>query len=486
MSKPLSGMTRTEKLALLDALDEKRRRQLDARPVYTPNKGQQEVHACEATLRLVAAANGSGKSALAVQEALWAAEGYNPVLKKHTPVPAKVVVVLDSPAKVDEVWLPEIKRWRKLKETQLHKRGKPYYTQITFDNGSDINFMFNEQEELAFESIQLDFCVADEPMKRSNYIGLRRAGRKKGRQARYLLIATPITGAWMRREIWEPWTKNLLPDTECFRFSTEVNKQNLAKGYIESFSQVLSEKEKRIRLHGEFFDLDGLALAHIFSRATHVVDSYPGWKDSWPCVVAIDPHPRKAHVALLLGVSPDNNLFVLKEMSSRSVPSEFAREVREFYKGYKVVDIVCDSLGSSELTGGDGNLSFIQVLKNNGVRVRPTTYDEKKDEAWIQAIQEALTIPLEPNLFGQREPRLKIHAGCKGLIGDLESVEWAKHKNMDEFKPKLAIEAKDHLATLKYALACQPRFNKGREKVIGSSKLKSWNNKEKWRSRSRS
>ncbi len=211
--------------------------------------------------------------------------------------------------------------------------------------------------------------------------------------------------------------------------------------------------------------------------------NYPEWKKEWPTVLAIDPHPRKSHTAILLGVSPDNNLFVLKEFASRSVPSEFARELRNFYQGYRVVDVVCDSLGSSELTGGDGNLSFIQVLKNNGVRVRATTFDEKRDEAWIQMIQEVLTIPPEPDNFGRKEPKLKIHAACKGLIGDVETVEWSKIKNIDEYRPKLAIESKDFLSCLKYALAAQPRFNRGKEKIIGSSKVRGWNNNEKWRRR---
>lgn len=468
----LSKIDRRAKLEILDALEEKRKRQLENRPTYTPNDGQKQVHKSEATLRLVSAANGSGKSALAVQEALWAAEGYNPVLDKKTIVPAKVVVVLDSPAKVDEVWLPEIRKWRHLKMEQLHKRGKPYYSQIVFDNGSDIVFMFNEQEELAFESIQLDFCVADEPMKRANYIGLRRAGRKKGRKAKYLLIATPITGAWMRKEIWEPWSKGELPDTDCFRFSTEVNKENLLEGYIETFSRVLSEKEKRIRLHGEFFDLDGLALAHLFDRKTHVVDPFSF--NNWPCVVAIDPHPSKNHIAVLLGADNNNKLYVIRELSSPSAPKKFAQELKEFYKGFRIVDIVSDSLGATPGTGGDGNKSLIEVLKEQGIRVRSTTYKDKDDEDFIQRIQQVLEIPEAADNFGQRLPKLRIFSNCRGSINDVESVEWLKYKNLDEFKPKLNISNKDFLACIKYALATNLVFLKKKPKMAATAVRSPW------------
>lgn len=477
----LSKLSKKEKLALLDAIEEKKRRKLEARTTYIPNAGQVDVHKSAKQLRAVFSGNGGGKTALGVNEALWGCLGYNPVTKTHSKVPARGVVVLDKPDKVETVWLPELKKWFPLKPEQLHKKGKPYISAITFDNGSELLFMFHDQEPMSFESIELDFAIFDEPPPRHVYIALRRGGRKKGSKPWFLLIGTPIAAAWMRKEIYEPWARGEAPDTECFRYGTNVNKANLAEGYIEQFSSSLSEKERRIRLDGEFFDLEGLALAHLFNRDTHLVsDMY--WSPSWPVVIAIDPHPRKAHVAVMLGVTPDNEFVVIKEMASRAVPSQFAQDLKEFYKGHRVVDIICDSLGNSELTGGDGNLSFIQVLKNQGIRVRATSYNEKQDEAWIQMIQEVLKVPLEPNNFGERKPRLRMRATCKGLIADIETVEWQKIKNMDQLKPKLAIDQKDYLACLKYALAAQPHYNRGHEKVIrppGGDV--SWNRREKHR-----
>jgi hypothetical protein len=170
----------------------------------------------------------------------------------------------------------------------------------------------------------------------------------------------------------------------------------------------------------------------------------------------------------MLGVTPDNDLVAIKELRSRAVPSMFAKELQDWYKGHRVTDIVCDSFGSSELTGGDGNLSFIQVLKNNGVRIRATSYDEKQDEAWVQMIQEVLAVPAEADNFGRREPRLKVFNDLRVLIDDIETVEWQTYRNLEEFKPKLAIESKDLLACLKYALAAQPRWNRGHERVLGA------------------
>jgi hypothetical protein len=481
MSKvDLSKLTREQKLQLSDALEEKKRRLVNKRERFLPNEGQGPVIEAFANpdkeLILVLSGNGAGKTALGVNLAIESALGYIKHTKTNTPVPARVYVVLDKPEKIDQTWLPEIKKWYPLTPDQLDKKGKPYFSQINFPNGSELRFLFHDQDPMSFESIEGDVFIFDEPSPRHVFIALRRAGRKKGRKPKYMIIGTPIAASWLRTELYEPWARGERPEIECFRFSTEVNKQNLSDGYIEGFSQYLTEKEKAIRLHGTFFDLDGLALAHLIDDKKHFIPP-PRWPSVWPTVVAVDFHPRKSHVAILLGITDKNQLVVLKEMTSRSIPSVFAKELKAFYNGYRVTDLVCDSLGNSELTGGEGNLSFIQVLKDNGVRIRATRYEEKADEAWIQMIQEVLAVPLEPDNLGNTEPKLKIVQNCKGVIADIRTVEWQKVKNLEEFKPKLAIASKDFLACLKYALAAQPHFSKERHKILRPSGPVGWSRK---------
>lgn len=464
-TKAIEQLTREEKLHLLSLIEEKERRSKLKAEDYKPNEGQIKVHASDKTVRGVFTGNGSGKTALGVNEAVWAAKGFNPVLNIYTRVPARVIVVLDKPEKVTDVWLPEIRKWHYLDpEKQLHKRGKPYITQITFDNGSEILFHFVDQDPMTFESIEGDFFIFDEPPPRHVYIGLRRAGRKKGTRPKYLIIGTPIAAAWLRKEIYEPWAKGEAPDTECFKFGTKVNEANLAKGYIESFSAALSEKEKRIRLEGEFFDLEGLALAHLFDRDIHIVEGQE-WDQSWPVVIGIDPHPNKKHVAVMLGCNPYGQFLYLKEYASKEIPRDFARSLKNWYRGYRIVDIVCDSLGSADYTGGEGNKSFIEVMNIEGVRARATTFEDKKDESWLMRIQDVLAIPTSPDNFGQRIPKLRIRQGNHGIVSDIESVQWMKYRNIDEYKPKLDISNKDYLAALKYALASNLSFMKGRQRA---------------------
>lgn len=460
----LKNLSREDKLRFLDALEEKGRRERARKSIYVPNSGQLPVHLCDKEVRCVFSGNGAGKTAMAVNEAIFAVKGYNPVSKIYTPVPCRVVVLLDHPEKVQDKWLPELQKWTNIDKKQLSKRGKPYVTQITFKNGSEILFMFHQQEPALFESIEVDVVICDEPPPRHAYIGLARGGREKGKKARYLMVGTPITGAWLRLEILEPWRKGELPDTECFTFGTNVNEGNLADGYIERFARKLTDKEKRIRLHGEFFDLEGLALAGLFNRDSHVIEHFL-WPETWPVTIALDPHPSKAHYACMVGASPDGHLYYLKELRQKCGAREFSRRLKSWYDGYRVIDIVSDCLGSAENTSGEGFKPFIQVLREEGVPVRATTWTEKNDEDFIERIKDGLALPAEPNKNGEYIPQLRFFSHNVGIIIDVENVQWLKIRNVDMFKPKLDITNKDYLSCLKYALATNIRYDKIQETV---------------------
>jgi hypothetical protein len=268
----LAQLSLAEKQKLFDVLEEKKRRKREAREAFVPHGGQLPIITDETKIRLVVCGNGFGKTALGVNEAFWGANGYNPITGKHSFVPAKVYVVLDSPEKVESTWLPEIKKWFNIREDQLEKRGKPYYTNITLDNGSFIRFVFHLAEPLTFESIEADLVIYDEPPPKAVWTSMLRAGRTKGRQARYLMLGTPITQPWLR-EYYVEWEKGAFPDTKFFKGDTTENKANLADGYIENFARHLSTREQATRLKGDWFNTDGLALAGLFDRRKHVKPS---------------------------------------------------------------------------------------------------------------------------------------------------------------------------------------------------------------------
>lgn len=455
-------LTREQKLVRLDAIAEKKRRLLALRPTYKPNGtisvGQIAVHLDDSIIRIVAAANGGGKTALAANEVIWWATGYNPLLKAYSKVPATIVVLLDSPMKVEEVWLPELRKWYSLDdECELIKSGKPYVTKVRFKNGSQILFMFHEQEDLVFEGIQLDYLCADEPFPRRIWIALTRGARKKNSKPKFLIIGTPLGQPWLYNELWKKAAEGERPDVGIHRFGIEVNRGNLADGYIEQFSKNLTEAEKKVRLQGHFAHLEGLALAHLFDRLIHVVPPFI-WPQGKPAVLIIDPHWAKPHTFALIGATGDGRVYYIKEGRSKSPARAFARELRAFCEGFRVIDYIIDSLAETDHTGGDGAKSFADVLRESGVPVRATSHKDKDDEDFIQRIQQVLEVPEQKDNFGRRVPKLAIIEGNQGIINDVETCQWQKYRTHEVFKNKLDITQKDYLSLLKYGLATSIAF----------------------------
>jgi hypothetical protein len=176
---------------------------------------------------------------------------------------------------------------------------------------------------------------------------------------------------------------------------------------------------------------------------------------SWPVVVGLDPHPSKAHVAVLVGRRPgDDKLFVIKELSRKATARDFAKELLDWSQGYRVIEWICDSLGSADTTGHDGFKSFIQVLNECGIRARATTFDEKSHEDAVNRIREMLALEDSgPPLF-DKSPRLKFIDGeTPRSYKELKNIAWVYDKKRELNKPKLDSAKLDYYSALTYALS---------------------------------
>lgn len=448
-------LTRDEKLQLLDAIEEKKRRLKTRKAMYKPNDLQAKVHASLKRIRLVTSANGVGKTTLAVQEGHQTATlgaSIERIAKSHPklPVPNKGVIILDAPDKVDR-WEEEMKKWFDVSEWQFVKNGKPYINEVRLPNGSVWHFRFHLQEEMAFESEEFDYAIYDEPPPRKVYVGVSR-GLRRNSHSWSLIVGTPLAQPWLKKDLYDPAMKGERDDIEVFKAGILVNKEHLGKDYIENFSKDLTEHEKRVRLHGDFAHLEGLALADLWKPEHHVLERFD-WPRAWPCVVAVDMHPSKPNTAILLGCNPLDEFYIIKTFKSKSSPRVFAEELKEWYKGYKLQDLVCDNIGSTPRTGGIDNESFIQVLQRHGVPIRPTSFKEKSEDNWVANIRDLLI--LRQTKLGER-PGIYVFEDLLEMINEFESVMWDRNKATEEFKGHLAIGNKDFLSCLKYALACPP------------------------------
>jgi hypothetical protein len=468
----VSKLTREQKLELITLLEEKKKRDLTRKPAYIPTPSQKGVIESKALERYLFCGNAWGKSTLLVNEMHWAAVGYNPFTKFREPGPSKICLVIDNPRKINDI-LAEYQKWHEVKPEQLHKKGKPEISMISYENGSTITVLTHDVNPLTLEGSQWTHIFMDEPPPKPVYTGVVRGGRIKGRPLRLLLAGTPISAAWLRIDIWEPYTKGELNNVECFRGSTLDNAINIEMDRVQDYWQKLSPDELKIRRDGSFYDLDGLALAHLFRRETHTVDiNSLSWSRNNPCVLVIDPHPSKPHHAVIMGVDEDNYLYVLDEYQEKAVARKFISSLidRGWFERYRIVDFVYDSLGNSEMTSGEGFKPFGNVInevlaQNKLGRARATTYDDKNDEQFIDRIQDALVVPEKPNNFGQRIPKLRVASHCRGTISDIENVSWAQNKRDKINKPSLDISHKDFLSCVKYALACNLYHKKTKDRI---------------------
>lgn len=468
----LSKLSKQEKIQLLEALDEKKRRARLRKPAYVPNDAQRAVICSKALERYLFCGNGFGKSTILVNEVHWAATGFNPILNETTPVPAKIALVLDSPEKIDD-FLLEYRKWNSISDEQLHKKGRANYSFITYDNGSTVTVITHEVNELKLEGSQWTHVFFDEPPPKRVYTGIVRGGRIKGRPLKLLLAGTPLSAPWLRTDIYEPWTEGRLENVECFKGRTEDNADNLEMDSVRRLWSKLSAHELAVRSNGDFHDLEGLALSHLFRRQTHTIPRAKlDWEEKNPCVIVMDPHPSKAHVAILMGADRDGRLYVLEEYKEKAFARKFIKSLigLGWFSKYRILDIVYDSLGNSEMTSGEGFKPFgtvvNEVLQQHGLgRARATSYQEKSDEEFIERIRDGLAIPDQPDNFGQLVPKLRVLADCTNTIGDIENVQWKRDKNLDENKPSLEISNRDFLACVKYGLACNLKFNKQKDRV---------------------
>lgn len=373
MKSNLKDMTKEEKIELYEALKEKDRRKKLKKNNFVPNSGQIIGIRSNAMARCNTSGNAAGKSTWAIHEAVWQCQGYNPITKEYNLVPTDVVVLLYQNRKSDSIWKLEMLRWFDIDEKQFKKMGTPHTQKIEFPNGSNIIFFSQESDPQAFEGISgYSLVVVDEPCLEWQFNSLFRGARNKGIKPKFLIVGTLIgpNSVWIRK-LQQRWAEGLEPDWFFIKTSSYVNKHNLADGFLEKFEARLSASERLVRIEGGASDLEGLALAHLFKRGTHVlpVAEFKPHYDM-PCVIGIDPHTSKPNVAVLLGVDRNGLYYCIDEICTKVPAREYAQLLKPWVKQYRILDIVADCSGVSDMSGGEAYKSFIEILNEEGIKDR--------------------------------------------------------------------------------------------------------------------
>jgi len=315
--------------------------------------------------------------------------------------------------KAEDYW-QEIKKWcpPSLLPTP-NKLGTSSIRRLDWQDGSSTTIYSHDQDPAKFEGSNIDALFCDEPPPRAQWVAAFR-GLRNNPDYFVVLAGTPISEPWLYKEIYVPGISKKDPNILVVQGSTYDN-PHLSQQFIKDFEARLTDEEKRVRLYGEFAHLQGRVFKE-FNRRDHVFMVQP-WPEDWPVWCAIDPHPRKPHTVVYVGVTSDDILVVLNELKIEGDIEQLAMAMKnlESANGYRIVSRRIDNSGA----GTDWNRdSFIDQLSRFGIRTNPMRKGEKDVAASIQKVKLLL-----------KNNQLRFLENCTETISDMELYAWQDYRN---------------------------------------------------------
>lgn len=380
---------------------------------YEPvSKHAIDFHCSMAPQRVALGGNGSSKSETQLVDIVMEMTGQVPISlddvyptkKLRPPINARIVV-----QSLTSTWEQAIKpklqwdRWtglgdgktghwgwipkRFLKNGKWEDSWSAQYRTLTLVNGSTLQVFSHDQETQDFASASVHRIGFDEGPKHAIY----RENLLRLREGGYVSIAmTPPddeskawTAAWVYDEVYQRGLPGpgKDPDIDAFTFHTEDNRF-ISQETIATLVKGLTPMQREVRLHGAFMHLGGRIYSTYTDRpqtwcfgcnqATIVLKSdndstcgtcggtsladYCHFVEpfetafSWPCIMALDPHPRKPHTIAWFVVSPSDELYQVAELEVDDEPCVVRDMVadREQSLGLSVVRRLIDpNMGNS-------------------------------------------------------------------------------------------------------------------------------------------
>jgi hypothetical protein len=343
---------------------------------------------------------------------------------------------------------PKIEEWAPTGSYSVRRNNRQVPTAIQWKNGSKIYLMSNDQDHMVFEGTNSHWVWADEPIDYAKYVALKRG--LIDFSGHMWLTQTPLT---------HPWTQEILVNranesdgsVKFYKFSIWDNCLDyggyLSREDIEEFLRDLREDELEARLHGNHISLAGRVFKEWFPEPPYWIDPIE-LKPGWPRVCVIDPHPRKPMAVTWLAVTPEEKVYVYRDLFDPSLVTvkDVAERIKYLERNEDIVLRIIDtSANQNEPTSGD---TIKRRLATHGIICQ----DAKKHnaEAGHDAIHEALKVRRE---WG--EPWLVIFNTCRHVKNDFMNYcyeEWATSK-MREFKGDRQEYRKNHddfIAGLRY------------------------------------
>lgn len=415
---------------------------------FTPNPGAQaNFFSSDKKIRALIGGNALGKTTALVVTLIYTHLKCDPI--RDTTNIFHSWVIVPSYDKIEDYWNKIKEFCPPSKLPQIDKMGTSHIRRLRWFDGGTTTFYSHDQEASKLEGTNFDALFIDEPCPRDQFVAAYR-GLRSNPDYFIVLALTPISEPWIYEDIYQPWAMKEDPNIEVFQGTIWENEQHLGAGFIEQFKARLSDDEIRTRLYGEFQHLQGRVFKE-FTRQTHVFD-FQKWPSEWPVWCAIDPHPRKAHTVLYVGVTDDETLVAIDELAIEGTVEDLAEAMqkKEQENGYRVVCRRIDNSGS----GTDWNRdSFIAQLdkwsreKHYNLRVSPM---RKKEKDVAQSIQK-IKLLLKNN-------QLRFLENCRRTISDMELYAWQefRHPEVAGLNEKPRKIHDDFIDPLRYIVVSNP------------------------------
>lgn len=300
--------------------------------IYLENahKGQLDFHKAKNRVRIMFGGNRSGKSTAGVNEARWLAEGSHPFRPVRSPNKG-CIVVQDFQTHANDIINPKIREWfspsffKSVDRNQAKVEVK-YHCK----NGSVIDIKSHDQDIKVFEGSDYDWVWFDEPPPQLIFKALWRG--LTDRRGIAFITGTPITEPWM----FDLHQKAQKAGNKGTYWSTFVdiheNAINLGEGdeaegqrRINEFLDALDPEEREAREKGKFLHMSGLIFKD-WDRGVHLINEFD-WPHRWPVIVSADPHPRKPWAISFLGITPSDNIVLLRSDKVDGVVEDIANHV---------------------------------------------------------------------------------------------------------------------------------------------------------------
>lgn len=464
MPETLEDIVVKDALAQLEELDRirdqrKRDRGMD---YYVPNKMQYQAHRSEPRTILYCGGNRAGKTTFGAMELCYHLTRNYPVwypASKRYKRPIKAVVSGTSFSMIGRVIEPKLFSFLPKDYYTIKRTAQGYLTKITCEDGSTVDFLTSEMDDMMYESANWDLAWMDEPQQKRKWQGIQRGlVDTKGRQ---IITFTPLTEPWMKDELVDKADGKKI---SLFQVNIRDNRQTidgseiLSEEGIAEFESTLPEDVRETRIDGKFFHLRG-AVYREFSE-NHITEFEYSYPD--PVICILDPHDRVPHHVIWAFIDRQDDIFVDFEFEKHVELDELARQILAIEKarGYNVRKRLIDPNFGRKPSKVGTNYTVINELSRNRCpfyeaqdNIELGHYMVRDYLHWNH--KKPLSATNKPKIFFHRQRAVKTIASMRNL----QYEEWMGKTAGEKDAKEVEKDKENHGADcVRYLCISRPRF----------------------------